>query len=161
MLLFFHTFLLFFLVLHVSLYYVFVDTNRTYKISTCPEMIPPVWFFLHLGVAFKKLDRQLAFQYAHHLRNRNLRWNRQDKMNVVILYAHLLNLTFFPFAKHLYIFFYQLFDFSRQYPKPVLRHPNNVIVTLVNNMRQFLVLTHATNIGIAVKTLPPPKEVGF
>jgi len=36
-----------------------------------------------------------------------------------------------------------------------------MVVTLVNNMRQFLVLTHVTNIGIADRTLPPPKEVGF
>ena len=80
------TLFLFFLVLHVPLYYFFVDSNRADKIATGPEVISPIWFLLHLGVAFEQL----------------------------------------------YIFF----------------HP-------------FLVFTHVTNIGIAKRTLPPPKEVGF
>ena len=124
------TLFLFFLVLHVPLYYFFVDSNRADKIATGPEVISPIWFLLHLGVAFEQLYSQLAFQKTHHLRNRQLRWNRQDKMNVITLYAHFLNLTFFPFAQHLYIYFHQ-----------------------------FLIFTHVTNIGIAKRTLPPPMEV--
>ena len=161
MLLLFCTLLLFFLVLHVSLYYFFVDSNRADKISTGPEVISPVRFLLHLWVAFEKLYGQLAFQYPHHIRNRHLGRNRQNKMNVVTLYAHFLNLTFFPFAQHLYILFYQLLDFSSQDPKTIFWYPNNVVLALVNNMREFLVLTHVTNIGIAYRTLPPQKEVGF
>ncbi len=161
MLLFFYTLLFFFLVLHVSLYYVFVDSNRADKIASRPEMIAPIRLLFHLRVALEKLYRQLTFQYPHQLRNRHLWRNRHDKMNVVILDAHFLNLTFFPFTQHLYIFLYQLLDFSSQDPKPIFWYPNNMVVTLVNNMRQFLVLTHVTNIGIADRTLPPPKEVGF
>jgi hypothetical protein len=77
------------------------------------------------------------------------------------LYTHFLNLTFFPFTQQLYILFYQLLDFSCQDSKPVFGYPNNMILTLVDNMRQFFVLTHVTTIGIADRTLPPPKEVGF
>ena len=161
MLLFFYTFFFFLLVLHVPLYYIFVDANRADKIASSPEMISPVWLFFHLWVAFEQLYRQLAFQYPHHLRNRHLRWNRHNKMNVVILDTHFLNLTFFPFTQHPNIFFYLLLDFSCQDSKPIFGNPNNMILTLVDNMREFLVLTHVTNIGIADRTLPPPKEVGF
>ena len=161
MLLLFYSLFLFFLVLHVPLYYFFVDSNGADKIASRPKMISPVRFLLHLWLAFEQFYRKFTFHYPHHIRNRNLRWNRYNKMNVVILYTHFLNFTFFPFTQHLYIFFYQLFDFSFQDSKPVFRHPYNVILALVNDMRQFLVLTHVTNIGIADRTLPPPKEVGF
>ena len=150
-------FLLFLLMLYVSLYYFFIYSNCADKITTRPEMIAPVRFLLHLGVALKQLYGQLTFQYPHQLRNRYLRWNRHDNMNVVDLYTHFLNLTFFPFAQHPDILFYQLLDFSCQDPKPIFRNPNNVIFTLINNMRQFFVLPHVTNIGIAEITLPPPK----
>ena len=33
--------------------------------------------------------------------------------------------------------------------------------TLIEYMRQFLVPTHDTNIGIAEKAIPPSKMVGF
>jgi hypothetical protein len=161
MLLLLYAFFLFFLVLHIPLYHVFVDSNRADKIPSSPEMIPPVWFLFHFWVALKQFYSQLSFQNTHHLRNRNLRWNRQDKMNMVFLNAHLLNFTFLPFTQQLYIFFYKLFDFSFKDTKPVFWYPYNMVLTLVNNMRQFLILTHVTNIGIAVRTLPPPKEVGF
>ena len=161
MLLIFYTLFLLFLVLHVSLYYVFVDSNRTDKVSTSPEMISPVRLLFHLWVALEKLYRQLALQYPHQLRNRNLRWNRQDKMNVVLLYAHFFNLTFLPFTQQLYIFFQKSLDFSLKDPKSIFWHPYNMVLTLVNNMRQFFILSHVTNIGIANRTLPPPKEVGF
>jgi hypothetical protein len=161
MLLFIYTFFFFLLVLHVPLYYIFVDANRADKIASSPEMISPVWLFFHLWVAFEQLYGQFTFQYPHHLRNRHLRRNRHDNMNVINLDTHFLNLTFFPFTQQPYILFYQLLDFSCQDSKPVFGYPNNMILTLVNNMRQFFVLTHAANIGIADRTLPPPKEVGF
>ena len=161
MLLFFYSFLFFLLMLHVSFYYLFIYSNGADKIATRPEMIAPVWLFFHLGVALEQLYRQFAFQDSHHLRNRHLGRNRQYKMNVVNLNTHFLNLTFFPFTQQSYILFDQLLDFSCQDPKPIFRNPYNVIFTLIDNMRQFFVLTHATNIGIAEITLPPPKEVGF
>jgi len=161
MLLFFCTFLFFLLILYVSLYRLFVNSDGADKITTRPEMISPIWFFLHLGVAFEQLYGQLTFQYSHHLRNRYLWRNRQYNMNVVCLDTHLLNLTFFPFAQHPNIFFYELLDFPSQDPKPIFGNPNNMILTFVDNMREFLVLTHVTNIGTADRTLPPPKEVGF
>ena len=157
MLLFFCTFLLFLLMLYVSLYYLFIYSNCADKIATRPEMIAPVRFLLHLWVAFEQLYCQLTFQCPHHLRNRHLRRNRHNNMNVVTLDTHFLNLTFFPFAQHPDILFYQLLNFSRQDPKPIFGHPNNMIITLIYNMRQFLILAHATNIGIANRTLPPPK----
>ena len=161
MLLFFCTFLFFLLILYVSLYHLFVNSNGVDKIASRPEMIAPVWLLLQLWVALEQLYGQLAFQYPHHLRNRHLRWNRQYKMNVVTLNTHFLKLTFFPFTQHPDIFFYQLLDLSCQDSEPIFWNPNNVIFTLINNMRQFLVLTHATNIGIADRTLPRPKDVGF
>jgi len=161
MLLFFYLSLFLLLMLDISFDNVFVDSNSADKITSRPEMIAPVWLFFHLWVALEQLYRQLTFQYPHHLRDRHLWRNRHDKMNMVILDTHFLNFTFFPFTKHPYIFLYQLLDFSMQDPKSVFWHPNNMVVTLVNYMRQFLVLTHVTNIGIANRTLPPPKEVGF
>jgi hypothetical protein len=161
MLLLFYTLLLFFLVLHIPLYYFFVDSNRTDKIASSPETIPPVRFWLQLRIALEQLYDQLAFQYPHQFRNRYLRLNRQNKMNVITLYAHFMNLTSLPFAQHLYIFFDQFLDFPGQDPKSVFRNPNKMVFTLIDNMRQFLVLSHVTNIGIAQRTLPPPREVGF
>jgi len=161
MLLLLYTLFLFFLVLHVPFNYIFVDANGGDKIASRPEMIAPVRLLFHLRVALEQLYRQLTFQYPHHLRNRYLWRNRHDKMNMVILDTHFLNFTFFPFTQRPYIFFYQLLDFSSQDSKPIFWYPNNMVITLVNDMRQFLVLTHITNIGIANRTLPPPKEVGF
>ena len=143
------------------LFFYFVDANRADKIASNPEMISPVWLFFHLWAAFEEPYGQFTFQYPNHLRNRHLRRNRHDNMNVINLNTHFLNLTFFPFTQHLYILFYQLFDFLCQDPKPVFGYPNKMILILLNNMRQLLVLTHATNIGMADRTLPPPKEVGF
>ena len=156
-----YLFLFLLLMLDISFDNVFVDSNSADKITSRPKMIAPVRFLFHLRVALEQLYRQLTFQYPHHLRNRYLWRNRYDKMNVVILDTHFLNFTFLPFTKHPYIFLYKLLDFSIQDPKSVFGYPNNMVVTLVNNMRQFLVLTHVTNIGIADRTLPPPKEVGF
>jgi hypothetical protein len=82
-------------------------------------------------------------------------------MNMINLNTHLLYLTSLPFTKHPDIFLNQLFDLSIQNPKPIFRNPYNMIITLIYNMRQSLVLTHVTNIGIAFKTLPPSKTVGF
>ncbi len=164
MLLFFHLSLFLLLMLDISFDNVFIysnSANSANKISSRPEMIAPVRLLFHLRVALEQLYCQLTFQYSHHLRNRYLWRNRYDKMNVVILDTHFLNFTFFPFTQHPYIFLYQLLDFPIQNSKPIFWHPNNMVVTLVNNMRQFLVLTHATIIGIADRTLPPPKEVGF
>ena len=101
MLLLFYTLFLFFLVLHVPFYYIFVDSNGADKIASRPEMISPVWFLLYLRVALEQFYRKFAFQYPHHLRDRNLRRNRHDKVNVVILYTHFLNLAPFPLTQHL------------------------------------------------------------
>ena len=161
MVLFFYLSFFFLLMLYISLYDIFIYSHRANKISTRPEMITPVRLLFHLRVTFKQLDCQFAFQYSHHLRNRYLGWNRQHKMNVVILNTHFENLTFLPFTQLSYILFYQHLDLSSQYPKPIFGHPNNMIITLIYNMRQFLVLTHVTNIGIATRTLPPSKTVGF
>ena len=161
MLLLLYLFLFLLLMLDISFNYVFIYSCRANKIASRPEMIAPVRLLFHLRVAIEQLYRKLTFQYTHHLRNRYFWRNRHNKMNVVILDTHLLNLTFLPFTQHLYIFLYQLLDFSIQDPKSVFWYPNNMVVTLVNYMRQFLVLTHVTNIGIADRTLPPPKEVGF
>ena len=161
MLLLFYTLFLFFLVLHVPFYYFFVDSNGTDKIASSPEMISPVWLLLHFPVALEQFYRKFTFQCPHQLRDRNPRWNRHNKVNVVILYTHFLNLAPFPLTQHLYIFFQKPLYFSFQDAKSIFWHPYNMVLTLVNNMRQFFVLTHVTNIGIAGRTLPPPKEVGF
>jgi hypothetical protein len=161
MLLTFYSFFFFLLILHVSLYLIFIYSYCAHKISSRPEMIPPIWLLLHLWIALEQLYRQLSLQYPHHFRYRYPWWNRQNKMNVVSLNTHFLNLTFFPFTQHLYILFNQLFDFTRNDSKPIFRYPYNVIIALIFNMRQFLILTHVKNIGKAVRSLPPSKTVGF
>jgi hypothetical protein len=161
MLLCLYLFLFLLLMLNVSFDYVFIYSYCANKIASSPEIIAPIRLLFHLRVALEQFYRQLTFQYPHHLRNRYLWRNRYDKMNVIILDTHFLNFTSFPFTQQLYIFLYKFLDFSIQDPKPIFWNPNNMVVTLVNNMRQFLVLTHVSNIGIADRTLPPPKEVGF
>jgi hypothetical protein len=161
MLLCFYLFLFLFLMLYVSFYDLFVDSNRADKIATSPKMITPVWLLLHFRVALEQLYCKLALQDTHHLRNRNLGRYRQYKMDVVILNTHLFKLTMFPVTQHPDVRFYQLLDLPSQNPKSIFGNPYNVIITLINNMRQLLVLAHVTKIGIAVKTLPPSKTVGF
>jgi hypothetical protein len=77
------------------------------------------------------------------------------------LYTHFLNLALFPFTQHSNIRFQKQLDLSRHFPKSIFWNPNNVVITFIDNMRQFLVLTHVTNIGIANRTLPPSKTLGF
>jgi hypothetical protein len=161
MLLLFYTPLLFFLALHVPFYHFFINSNCADKISRSREVISPLGFLLYLRVALEQFYSKFAFQYPHHLRDRNLRRNRHDKVNVVILYTYFLNLAPFPLTQYFYIFFYQLLDFSSQDPKRIFRYPDNVVLTFINNMREFFVITHVINIVMAYRTLPPPKEVGF
>ena len=71
MLLFFYTFLFFLLMLYVSLYYLFIYSNRADKIATGPAVISPVWFLLHLRVAFEQLHDRYSRSDSHRDR---LRW---------------------------------------------------------------------------------------
>ena len=160
MLLFFCQLLFFLLMLDVSLYYVFIYSNRADEITTSPK-IAPIRLLLHLGITLEQLDRQLTFQYPHQFGYGYPRWNRQYKVNVINLNTHFMNLTFLPRAQKPYIFFNHGFHLASQYLKSVFRHPYNVIITLIYNMRKLFILTHITNIGKAERTLPPSKTVGF
>jgi hypothetical protein len=109
MLLLLYALFLFLLVLHLALYYIFVDYNGADKKATRPELIAPVRLLFQLRVALEQLYCQLSFQDS----------------------------------------------------KPVFGYPNNMILTLVNFMREFLVPTRFTIIGITDRILPPPKKVDF
>jgi len=161
MLLFLCILLLLLLMLHISLYHFFVYSNRAYKIPPCPEMISPIWLLFHFRVIFEHLDSKLPFQYAHQFRNRYLWRYGYNNMNVVYLYAHLLYLAILPFTQHSNIFLHQCFNLSSQYSKSIFRNPYNVIFTFIDNMRKLSIFAHDTNIGKAIKTLPPSKTVGF
>jgi len=161
MLLFLYLFLFLLLMLDISFDYVFIYSYGANKISSRPKMIAPVWLLFQLGICFKQLYGQFAFQYSHHLRNRYFRWNRHHKMDVVDLHTHFLNLTLFPFTQHSKIRLQKQLDLSRQYPKSIFGDPYNVVITFIDNMRQLLVLTHVTNIGIASRTLPPSRRWVF
>lgn len=118
MLLLLYLFLFLLLMLEISFNNVFIYSYRANKIASSPEMIALVGLLFNLRVALEQLYHKLTFQYTHYLRNRYFCKNRHNKMNVVILDLHLLILTFLPFTQHLYIFLYQLLDFSIQDPKP-------------------------------------------
>ena len=161
MLLFLCNLLFLLLILHISLYHFFVYNNCAYIIPLCPEMISPIRLLFHFRVAFEHLDSKLPFQYAHQIRNRYLRRNGYNNMDVVYLYAHLLYLTVLPFTQHFNIFLNQYFYLSSQYTKSIFRNPYNVIITFIDNMRKLSIFAHSTNIGKAIRTLPPSKTVGF
>ena len=161
MLLFLYLFLLFFLIFHISLYRFFIYANCANKITSDPKMIAPIWLLFHLRIAPKQLDGQLPLQYPHQFRYRYFWGYRNHHMYMVMLNAQLLNITPLPFAKHANIFLNKILDLTSQYPESILRYPDNVIITLIDNMRQFPVFAHVTNIGIAERTLPPSKTVGF
>jgi len=161
MLLFLYNLLLLLLILHVSLYHIFVYTNCAYKISPCPEMIAPIRLLFHLRIAFKQLDCKLPFQYSHQVRNRYLWRYGNNNMDMVYLNAHLMYLTILPFTQHFNIFLKQCFNFSSQNTKSIFRNPYNVIITFIDNMRKLFIFAHSTNIGKAIRTLPPSKTVGF
>lgn len=161
MLLLFYKFFFFLLMLDVSLYYFFIYSYCTYKVSPSPEMITPIRLLLHLGIGLEQLYSKLSFQYPHQFRYGYPGWYRHQKVNVVNLNTQLLNLTFLPFTQHLYVFLHKRFNLSCQYPKSILGKPNNVVITFIYNMRELLILTHITNIGKPKRTLPPSKRVGF
>jgi len=161
MLLFLYLFLLLLLISYISLYRCFIYAYRTNKITTRPEMIPPVRLLFQLRITPKQLDSQLALQNTHQSRNRYLRGYRQNNMYMIKLYAQLLNIAPFPLAQHTNIFLNKFLDLTSQYSESILRNPDNVIITLIYNMRQFPVFAHVTNIGIADRTLPPSKTVDF
>lgn len=161
MLLIFCKFFFFLLILDVSLYYVFINSNCADKVSARPEMITPIRLLFHLGVTLEQLYCKFPFQYPHQFRYGYPWRNRNYQMNVINLNAQLLNLTFLPFTQHLYVFLHKRFNLSCQYPKSILGNPNNVVITFIYNMRKLLILTHITNIGKPMRTLPPSKTVGF
>jgi len=161
MLLFFCQFLFLLLMLDVSLYYILIYAHSADKITTRPKMITPIRLLLHLGIGFEQLDRKFTFQYSHQFGYGYPRWNRQYNVNMINLYAHFMNIAFFPLAQKPYIVFNQGFHLTSQYPKSVFGHPYYVVITFINNMRKLFILTHITNIGKPVRTLPPSKTVGF
>lgn len=152
MLLLFKSIFLFFLILHVSLDYLFVNSNRGNKVATCPKVIAPIRLLLHLWVTFEQFDRKLSFQGSHQLRDAYFRGHRNQNMDMILLNTYLLNIAMLPFTKHAYIFFKRGFDLSFQKSKPILGYPNNLIITFIDNMRQLPVFTHSTNIGVANRT---------
>ncbi len=160
----FKSFFLILLIRHVSLDYLFVNSNRGDKVAACPKVIAPTQLLLHLRVTSEQFDRKRPFQCTHEFRDAYFRGNRNHKMNLILLDAYLLNITshhIASFHKHTYIRFKQGFYLSFQNPKPIFRYPDNVIITIIYNMRQLLVFTHSINIGIAVRKLPPSKTVVF
>ena len=161
MLLLFKSFFLILLILHVSLDYLFVNSNRGDLVASCPKVIAPIGLMLHLRVTLEQFDRKLTFQCAHQFRDTYFRGNRNHKMNMILFNAHLLNIASLPFTQHAYIFFQQGIDLAFQDPKPILGYPDNVIITFIYDMRQLPVFNHSTNIGIAVRKLPPSKTVVF
>ena len=154
-------FFLLLLILNIPFYHVLIYSNCTNKISSCSKVIPPIRFLPHFWITFEQLNCQLTFQGTHHFRHRHFRWYRYNKMNMINLNIHLVYLTSFPFTQLPYIIFYKGFDFTYQYTKTILWNPNNMIITFIDYMRKFFIFTHATNIGIANRTLPPSKTVDF
>lgn len=152
MLLFLYVLLLFFLVFHIPLYRFFIYANCANKITPGPKMIAPIWPLFHLRITPEQLDSQLPLQYTHQFRYRYFWGNRQHHMYMVKLNAQLLNITPFPFAKHANIFLNKFLNLTSQHPESILGNPDNVIITLINNMRQLPVFAHVTNIGIAERT---------
>ena len=150
MIIFFMFFFFLFLILHISFYHFFVNPNRVYKISSCPEMISPIWFLLQYGITLEQFYRQLIYrqltlQDAHILRNGNFRWNRNHQMNMIELHIHLFYNNLFPFTQHFYVLLQQSFYSSSQNAKSIFRNKHNMIITFINYMRQFSVL-HVTNL---------------
>ncbi len=137
MLLFFCQLLFFLLMLDISLYYVYINDHCADKVSTGPKMIAPIRLLFHLGVSFEQFDRQLTFQYPHQFVYRYPRWNRHYKVDMINLNTHFMNLTILPRAQKPYIFFDKSFHLASQYPKSVFRHPYNVVITFIYNMRKF------------------------
>lgn len=134
-----------FLILHVPLYHFLIDSNRVYKITSRPEMIAPIWFFLQCGIALEQFYRQLSFQNPHILRNRNFGWNRNYQMNMIDLHIHFFHNYILPFTQHLYVMLQQSFYHSSQNAKSILRNKDYMIITFINYMRQFSVF-HVTNL---------------
>ena len=115
-------------------------------------MVPPVGLLFQFRVALEKLDRDLAFQGTHQLGNGKFRWYRNQQIYVVVPNVELTDHTFLPFAPYPYVVIDQFLYGALQYAEPVLWNPNNMVITLVNDMAKFPIFTHDTKIGIAIRT---------
>ena len=161
LLLIFYSLFLFLLVLYIPLDHLLIKANSVHKIAPCPKMIPPIGLLFQCRITLEKLDGNLSFQYAHQLRDRYLGRHRYQQMNMIFLHVELFYNAAFPFTKHSDVLLHQLFYGPFQDTKPVLGHPDDVVVALIDYVTCFPVFAHPTKIGIASSTSPPAKQVDF
>jgi hypothetical protein len=60
----------------------FVSTHRGHEVAACPELVP-CKVALPLSVTTRDMDRALPFDEPDHLRDRVLRWNFDQHMDVI------------------------------------------------------------------------------
>lgn len=126
--------LLILLVLHISLYFLFIQPECAYTIPSRPKMVTPIWLLLHIRIPLKHLDRRFPLQHPHHFRYRILRRDHHDYMHVILLNIQRLQLQIFPLAQHPYACLYKLHFLLQHHSIPILRTPYNVIFATVDSM---------------------------
>ncbi len=126
---------------HIFFYDFFVYSNRTYTISSRPDMHAPI-----LLRKFRKFSRQilrtLPFQYLHHMRRRMLWGYGQIHMDMVVLDRSFQNRYFLPFAKFPQYLLQPFFYLSHQYPKSVFRYPHKMVFAPIDYMRGLQKFAH-------------------
>ena len=121
-------------------------SNCSIKITLFPKMPSPE-LFLYFWKFFKNLTARYTFQNAHDFRNRVPR--RKRKQNVNVFFGNFATVNFkIKMTRYLNEkFFNPRAYFLTQYPFPVFRAPDQMILGFINRMACFFQWQAVTLIG--------------
>jgi len=112
-----------------------VESYRIYTVAFRPKMISPIRLLPHPRKNIEYSDRGTSFQDTHQFRYRYLWWHSHQQMYMINLHIQLYHLTTQLLAERHYAFLNFTTNRTAQYPIPVFRHPNQMILTMPQNMR--------------------------
>jgi len=156
-----------FLVLHVSPYLLFIQSDRRHAVPAAPKVVSPVRLLLQHRVLLEQSYRRLSLQQPHPIRHRQFRRYRDHHVHMVLADAHLQYLHALVFRQRSDPVVKPVPHLPRQYPKPILRTPHYVITALVHYMGYLLPFPHAPSYHTSflaaqpISTSPPSKTVDF
>ena len=120
-----------------------IEANRIHKVAPRPKVIPPIGLLLQTRITLEQFDCQLALEKSHERADGQLRRNRTDQVDVILLNAQFDDLDLFPLTQRVDVLLQVLLDHAFENAKTVLRRPNDVIVALVDNMGKLAIFTLA------------------
>ena len=106
-------------------------------------MIAPIRLLAQTRKHIEQPYRSTSFQDAHQLRDRQPRRHLHQQVHMIRLHVHFHDLTSALLTKRHHAPLHFPTDRTLQHPKPILRHPYQVVLTMPDNMRSSLEPAHA------------------